>query len=146
MDTEPEGVQLLRRILDEGFAEGRTEIVDELFAPDLIEHQFGLASSGAEALDNVRQAMSDVHGMAPDIQYTIEDWAERDGISWVRFTGRGTMTGPFFGPPSGRPFEITVIDVVRVVDGRVVEHWGVPDRFALLAQSGVLGRLKERAA
>jgi predicted SnoaL-like aldol condensation-catalyzing enzyme len=38
--------------------------------------------------------------------------------------------------------EITVIDVVRVVDGRIVEHWGVPDRFALLAQTGVLDRLQ----
>ena len=34
-----------------------------------------------------------------------------------------------------------VIDVCRVVDGRIVEHWGVPDRFAALAQTGVLDRL-----
>jgi predicted ester cyclase len=27
------------------------------------------------------------------------------------------------------------------VDGRIVEHWGVPDRFAALAQTGVLDRL-----
>jgi predicted ester cyclase len=61
----------------------------------------------------------------------------------VRFTGRGTFTGPFFGPPSGRSFELTVIDVARVVDGLLVEHWGVPDRFALLAQSGALERLRQ---
>ena len=144
--TEPEGVKILRRVLDEGFAQGRTQIVDELFATDLVEHQFGLESTGSEALERVRRAMADVHAMAPDIQYTIEDWAERDGISWVRVTGRGTLTGAFFGPPSGRPFEITVIDVARVVDGKLVEHWGVPDRFALLAQSGVLDRFREPAA
>ena len=34
-----------------------------------------------------------------------------------------------------------VIDVCRVVDGRIVEHWGVPDRFAVLAQTGLLDRL-----
>jgi hypothetical protein len=33
-----------------------------------------------------------------------------------------------------------------VVDGKLVEHWGVPDRFALLAQAGVLDRLREPAA
>ena len=37
--------------------------------------------------------------------------------------------------------DFTVIDVCRVVDGRIVEHWGVPDRFAALAQTGVLDRL-----
>jgi predicted ester cyclase len=54
---------------------------------------------------------------------------------------RGTASGPFFGPPSNRPIDITVIDVARIVDGQIVEHWGVPDRFALLAQTGVLDRL-----
>jgi len=34
-----------------------------------------------------------------------------------------------------------VIDVARVADGRITEHWGVPDRFAVLAQTGVLDRL-----
>ena len=34
-----------------------------------------------------------------------------------------------------------MIDVCRVVGGRIVEHWGVPDRFAALAQTGVLDRL-----
>jgi predicted ester cyclase len=53
----------------------------------------------------------------------------------------GTHTGPLFGPPTGRPVDITVIDVIRVVDGQIAEHWGVPDRFALLAQTGVLDRL-----
>jgi predicted ester cyclase len=137
----PAGVLAVCRLLDEGFARGRLEVVDELCSPDLIENQFGLAGSGAEALDNLRRAMSDVSGMAPDIAYRLEDWAVRDDIVWVRVTARGTQTGPFFGPPSGRPFEITVIDCVRYRDGRIVEHWGVPDRFALLAQTGALHRL-----
>ena len=42
-------------------------------------------------------------------------------------------------PPTGKEFEITVIDVARYgQDGRLVEHWGVPDRFGLLEQLGLL--------
>jgi hypothetical protein len=55
--------------------------------------------------------------------------------------GAGHRDRPLFGPPSGRPIDITVVDIARIVDGRIVEHWGVPDRFALLAQTGALGRL-----
>jgi predicted ester cyclase len=29
-------------------------------------------------------------------------------------------------------------DGCRFEDGKIVEHWGVPDRFALLAQLGLL--------
>jgi len=132
---------VLRRMFDEGFATGDTSIVDELASPDLVEHQFGLSGRGSEALEKVRDAVRQVHAAIPDMTYTIDDFVESGDTIWVRATGRGTASGPFFGPPSGRPVEVTVIDVARVVDGRIVEHWGVPDRFALLAQTGVLERL-----
>ena len=96
---------------------------------------------GAEAIAHVKAAVQDVYAAVPDITFTIEDFAEAGDVIWVRVRGRGTATGPFFGPPSGRPVDFTVIDVARVVDGRIVEHWGVPDRFAMLAQTGVLDRL-----
>ena len=139
--SQTSALTVLRRMLDEGFATGDTSIVDELASPDLVEHQFGLSGRGSEALEKVRDAVRQVHAAIPDMTYTIDDFVESGDTIWVRATGRGTASGPFFGPPSGRPVEVTVIDVARVVDGRIVEHWGVPDRFALLAQTGVLERL-----
>ena len=137
MTTKP----LMSRIFDEGFATGEGAIVDELCSPDLVEHQFGLAGTGQQAIEHVKAAMRDVHTAVPDIAFTIEDEVEDGDTIWVRVRAQGTATGPFFGPPSGRPLDFTVVDVARVVDGRIVEHWGVPDRFAMLAQSGVLERL-----
>jgi predicted ester cyclase len=139
--TETTPRQVLQRMFDEGFSTGDDSIVDELCAPDLVEHQFGLAGRGAEAIAHVKAAIRDVHGMAPDLRFTIEDVVQSGDTAWLRVRGRGTATGPFFGPPSGRALDFTVIDVARVVDGRIVEHWGVPDRFAVLAQTGVLARL-----
>ena len=133
--------QVLERIFDEGFAVGNDAIVDELCSPDLVDHQFGTAGRGAEAIAHVKAAIRDVHRAAPDISFTIEDAVESGDTIWVRVRARGTATGPFFGPPSGRPVDFTVIDVCRVTDGRIAEHWGVPDRFAMLAQTGVLDRL-----
>jgi predicted ester cyclase len=134
-------LHVLRRIFDEGFATGNAAVVDEVCSPDLVEHQFGLAAEGAAALDHLRAAIKDVHHLAPDMHFTIEDSAVDGDKVWARVRAQGTATGPFFGPPSGRHVDITIIDVCRVVDGRLAEHWGVPDRFALLAQTGVLERL-----
>jgi predicted ester cyclase len=139
--TESEALAVMRRMFDEGFATGDTTVVDDVCSPKLVEHQFGLAGDGSDAIAHVKAAIADVHATVPDMAFTIEDWAENGDRIWVRAVGRGTASGPFFGPPSGRPVELTVIDVARVVDGRIVEHWGVPDRFALLVQTGVLDRL-----
>lgn len=139
--TESQALAVMRRMFDEGFATGDAAVVDDLCSPQLVEHQFGLAGDGAGAIAHVKAAISDVHAAVPDMAFTIEDWAQSGDRIWVRAVGRGTASGPFFGPPSGRPVEVTVIDVARVVDGQIVEHWGVPDRFALLAQTGVLDRL-----
>ena len=134
-------VEVLRRIFDEGFATGNAAIVDEVCAPDLVEHQFGLAARGPEAIAAVKAAIRDVHQAFPDARFTIEDAAEVGDLAWVRVHGEATATGPFFGPPSGRRVAFTVFDQVRLVAGRIAEHWGVPDRFALLAQTGVLDRM-----
>lgn len=136
---------LMRRLFDEGFATGNTAIADELCSPDFVEHQFGLASEGAAAIENLKAAIADVHATMPDASFSIEDSAFSDGKIWIRVRVTGTATGPYFGPPSGRPVEMTVIDIARIEDGRLMEHWGVPDRFALLAQTGALGRLETPA-
>jgi predicted ester cyclase len=139
--SRSEAYRVLERIFDEGFATGNDAIVDEICSPDLVEHQFGMAGGGAEAIAHVKAAIRDVHRAVPDISFTIEDTAESGDIIWVRVRAQGTATGPFFGPPSGRPLDFMVIDVARVAGGRIIEHWGVPDRFAMLAQTGVLDRL-----
>jgi predicted ester cyclase len=140
-DAATDPLNVLRRLLDEGFSTGNTAVVDELCSSDLVEHQFGLAGAGADALEHVKAAIADVHTAFPDIRFTIEDSVVDGDKVWVRARAQGTVAGPFFGPPTGRPFDIAVLDVARVVEGRIVEHWGVPDRFATLVQSGVLARL-----
>lgn len=135
-------LSVLERILHEGFATGNDAIVDEVCAPDMVEHQFGLAGSGAEARANVKAAIRQVHSIMPDLVYTLEDSVVIGDVVWARGRARGTATGGFFGPPSNAPIDMALFEMARVVDGRIVEHWGCPDRFALLAQTGVLERLK----
>lgn len=141
MEVGHRSLEVMRRMFAEGFAIGNDTIVDELCSPDLVEHQFGLAAAGAEGIAHVKAAIRDVHTAVPDMHFTIEDSVIDGDRVWVRVRGCGTNTGPFFGPASHQPVDITVFDQARVVDGRIVEHWGVPDRFALLAQTGVLARL-----
>jgi predicted ester cyclase len=61
---------------------------------------------------------------SPDMEVTAERSVESG--EWVanRYTIRGTHTGDFFGqPPTGKRFAIAGMDMVRVLDGQLIEHW-----------------------
>lgn len=64
--------------------------------------------------------------VCPDLEVTTELTVESG--SWVigRYTLRGTPVRDLPGMPAGRPFEMTVMDMLRVRDGQIVEYWSVP--------------------
>ncbi len=138
--------EIFKRFMREAFEKGDLAVVDELISPDLIDHQFGLEGTGPEAIAKVKRAITDLHGFLGDLHYTFDDVVAVGDMVWARMTATATHAGPAFGlPATGRPIKLAVIDVCRFKDGQIVEHWGVPDRFALLAQIGVLDALKRPA-
>lgn len=132
---------MFTRLIMEGFATGNDAVVDDVVTPGFIEHQYGLESEGAEAIANLKSAVRGVRAMIPDVAYTIDDHVLDGDTLWVRMTSRGTHSVPVMGqPPTGRELVLTVIDIARFEGGRMAEHWGVPDRFALMSQVGALRR------
>jgi predicted ester cyclase len=137
--TDP--LTLFRRLIDEGFTQADDAAIDEIVSPDFVEHQF--VPPGAPGVKvgpaGVKAVVAALHRGAGDFRLTIDDAVVGGDTVWARLSGTGTDTGGQLGrPPTHRPFAITVIDIVRFVDDRAVEHWGVPDRFTLLQQLGLL--------
>jgi len=59
---------------------------------------------------------------------------EKDRVA-VRLTTHARHTGKFMGvEPSGNEYSIDEIHILRVEDGKVVEHWHEFDRQRLLRQ------------
>lgn len=127
--------EVFRIVIEEGFGKGNLEALDECFPATFEEHQYGLPST----LSGLKQVITSLRKGIPDLKHTIEETVVAGDKLWARLTGRGTHSGPFMGvPPTGKPFTITVIDICRFDGGKIVEHWGVPDRFALMHQLGLL--------
>ena len=128
----PEAV--IRELIDVGFNRGDLDALVEIVAPDSVEHQVG--SNGG--IDGLRALITELRTAVPDLHLVIEDLVTDGDKVWVRMRSKGTNTGPMRGrPPSGHPIEVNVFDIARVVDGRIVEHWGVADRLTMLQQMGV---------
>jgi predicted ester cyclase len=137
LDTIERNVAAARRLLEEGFARGDVDVCDDLVSLDAIEHQRGLSGG----IEGAKETISTLHEWFSDFELTIDDLVAQGDQVWIRATGRGLNTGNVLGrPPTGRRFEITVFDQMRFRDGRLVEHWGVPDQLHLLMQLGLFGR------
>ena len=142
--ADPETV--VRRLIDDGFSGGCMEVVDELIADDLVEHQ-DYGEDHAPGAEGVRAVIRSLKRAFPDFRLEIEDLVVAGDIVWTRNVATGTNDGSFLGnAPTGRRMRIDVFDVLRVVDGRVVEHWGVPDRLGVLLQLGLMQRPAPRTA
>ena len=69
-----------------------------------------------------------MHDDLQDVSLTIEHNVASGDFSVNRYTFRGTHAA------SGRHVEITGIDMVRVRDGMLAEHWALLDSAALRHQ------------
>jgi steroid delta-isomerase-like uncharacterized protein len=132
---EHDNKQVVRRFVDEYQSAGDEQSFAELLHPAFVDRSrpTGIAA-GAEG---VRQQFDAFRVAFPDFHATIHDQiAEGDKVV-TRKVFHGTHQGELMGiPPTGRQVEIEVIDIVRLEDGRIVEHWNVVDRLGLLQQLG----------
>jgi len=124
---------IYRRIIEEGFNHGRLEIADELIAAGAVEHQRG----SADGPDGLKRTIKILRSAFPDFTITITELVAVGDKVWVMQKGGGTNLGSFAGhPPTGRKAFIDVIDVCRFENGKVVEHWGVPDQLGMMMALG----------
>ncbi len=80
-----------------------------------------------------------------DLTLTIEEMDPVDDRVSARLRSHQTDLGPFMAhEPTVKPVSIDVIDVVRIADGKMVEHWGVADHLGALLQIGAGPQLQAR--
>jgi predicted ester cyclase len=113
--------RLIQRLFNEGFNDGKLAVVDELFHPDFVDRSTPDQLPGREG---VKDYISMVRTGFPDIFITIEDLiAEGDKVV-VRTTWRGTHQGEYEGmKPTGKCITRTMIQIFRIVNGRLYEEW-----------------------
>ncbi len=135
METETSNEQLFKFLIEEGFSKGDVTVFDKHTSQDFVEHQYGFFPPNIEGVKN---AINSLHQAFTDFSMVIEDVVVNDNKVWGRMTARGTQVGQFGPmPPTGKKIEITVIDIMRFKEGKLVEHWGVPDRLAAMEQLGM---------
>jgi len=78
-------------------------------------------------------------GSFPDLNITVNQWVAEGDLVVGAMTTSGTQTGEFMGmPSSGKKFSMSEMHMVRVANGKIVEHWGVGDHISMMQQLGLV--------
>lgn len=110
---------------------GDTDAVYDFWSPDFVSHVTARVSPD-RVDDDVRGEEQEwwrqVQAALPDMEFTVELLIESDDLVVSNWSVRGTHTGTAFYDvaPSGRPVHINGTAILRVRDGKIVEHWGGP--------------------
>jgi predicted ester cyclase len=134
-----------RRMVEEVVNQGKFEVVDEIFHPDYVDH---VAPPGTTpGLAGVKEIFNMFRTGFPDVQFHIDQMVGEGNYVATLVHGEGTQTGQFIQfPPSGKHAVWRSVGFFRVEDGKIREHWGIPDLLGLLIQIGVIPPPAARSA
>jgi steroid delta-isomerase-like uncharacterized protein len=132
-----ENKAVLRRWI-EAYNERDLQAEADVLAPDYVAHVPAVPGP-MEGLEAWRQFSGSFAEAFPDIRLTIEDiMAEGDMVA-ARVAFRVTHRGEFQAiPPTGKEVNFTAMEINRVVEGKVEEHWVELDLLGLMQQLGAI--------
>lgn len=109
-----------------GIETGDLSVMDKFVAEDVIDHG---GMEDIKGRENVKKMLADIHNQYSNLKLTlISDATSEDGMyhfALVRITG--TSKEAHMGMPANTPMDRTSVDVVRIQNGKVAEHWNFDD-------------------
>ena len=124
---------VVQRFNSEVIEQGSAAAAKELMADDFVNRTAAPGfPSGPEGMTKTFNEL--LRPGLPDLRVEIHRQVAEGDFVTTHKTLRGTHTGTLMGiPPTGREVAITVIDMVRIANGKYVEHWGVNTLPTVLA-------------
>ena len=109
-------------------------LLDEFVATDFFDHTHRL-----RGLEEYKQFVSIVGKGFPDFHETIRDIIAEGDKVWVFFDFTGTHAGEWMWlPPTGKKITVRIVEIFRIVNGKVAEEWEVADELGSYKELGFI--------
>lgn len=116
--------------------DGCLEKIPEFIADSYVDHNASAETGQGPAV--VKTHVEAIRRTFPDFNLQVHEViSERDWVA-VRVTAEGTHLGEWLGiKPTGKRISLRGINIDRVANGLIVEHWGEADSMGMLVQMGL---------
>lgn len=127
------------RVFFDEFSKGNLEAVADLMADDHVFH-FPLLPGPVDKIGHVA-GQTGVKAAFPDYHMEVTEQVAEGDMVFNRLHITGTHLGEFMGRPgTGRSFEMSTFNIMRIRDGKVVDEWDEFDTLGFLDQLGIVAR------
>jgi predicted ester cyclase len=128
---------LFRRFINEVMNGKKVRLVGDLLAPNFVDHN--LMPGQTPGAKGMEELMTTFFAAFPDLHASLDLLIAEGDLVVGRMTTTGTHRGEFMGiPATGKRVKMTEIHIVRIANGKAVEHWGNSDDVGLMQQLGVI--------
>lgn len=127
--------EVVSRFLDDVFIAHDMGRLDDYMREDYIQHNPDCPQGKAGFVE----FFSVIFGAMPDFHYTVKKVVAQGDLVMAWCTTQGTHTGSdFLGQTAtGNTVKFDVVDIFRMEDGKIAEHWDVADTFTFFSQLGI---------
>jgi predicted SnoaL-like aldol condensation-catalyzing enzyme len=137
-----ENKRLIAVFVQEIFVKKNLAVLDRFMAEDYIQHN-PMAKQGRAGFKKFFAAWFDA---VPNWKYTLRKIIAENNEVWVYGTYSGTLKKEWLGiVPSGKKYAFEAVDIFRIQNGKLAEHWDVVDIYTLFRQMGVVAAPSRKA-
>jgi predicted SnoaL-like aldol condensation-catalyzing enzyme len=142
-DNSRKNKEVVARFYNDAFIRHDLTKLDTYMRDDYIQHNADCPQGKAgfvEFFDVIFKAL-------PDFSYKLHKMVAEGDIVMAYSATTGTHTGgAWLGQKAtGNRLDYNVVDIFRVQDGKIAEHWDVADTFTFFRQLGIAKRLLAEA-
>lgn len=137
-DTSKSNKEIVSRFYEDVFIGHDMSHLDDYMRDDYIQHNQDCPQGKAGFVE----FFTEIFAAVPDFSYTLKKMVAEDDIVVAFSTTTGTHTGgEWIGQKAtGGKLNYHVVDIFRVREGKIAEHWDVADTFTFFCQLGVAER------
>ncbi|MEN8237449.1 MAG: ester cyclase [Pseudomonadota bacterium] len=136
MSVMNENKIIVNRYFEEVWNQGKLDVLDEIVSVDYINHSPGMPNP-PRGPEGIKPIVTAIREAFPDLKYVIENLVVSEDQVAIRTTMYGTHLGDFFGlAPTGKTIKVTQMQIERIDNGKIVEHWRVTDDLTMMRQLG----------
>ena len=130
----PDNKAVVRKLID-AWNDGDINALMTFWSPTMVHHGRAGTISAQDTAAEMRRFLD----AFPDLRMELHSIVSEGELVATRMTVHATHTGAYMGiPPTGRTVACALMGQLRIVDGVVVDHWGVADALGIMVQIGML--------